>query len=252
MHELRRPRWIFAGLLVVVFGVITISLGFWQLRRLDERRTHNAVVESRLGRDPIALSDVRAALAPADGVGAEVSDLEFTVVIARGSFVESGSVRVRSQVFNGQAGTHSVYALDLGDGSAVLVNIGWLPLDLAPGPLSDLYPTEVAVTGLLRATQLRPAFGQTEPAGDLDQVARIDIDRIQQQIDLPLLPLWIQLLEPDDPSRWPVPAAIPNLDEASHLAYAIQWFAFSLIAIVGYMALLRKEVKRLGRMAKSG
>ena len=251
VHEFRRPRWIILSLFVIVFVVATITLGFWQLRRLDERRAQNAVVESRLGRQPITLSDIDAALTPIDGNSVDPSELEFTPVTARGSFMEAGTIRVRSQVVNGQAGTHSVYALDVGDGSAVLVNVGWLPLEATPGPIADLYPNDVEITGLLRATQIRASFGQTEPEGHLERVARIDIARIQRQIELPLLPYWIQLIEPNDPSRLPIPPAVPDLDEGSHLSYAIQWFSFALIAIGGYVALVRKELNRLRKRQKS-
>ena len=251
VHEFRRPRWIILSLFVIVFVVATITLGFWQLRRLDERRAQNAVVESRLGRQPITLSDIDAALTPIDGNSVDPSELEFTPVTARGSFMEAGAIRVRSQVVNGQAGTHSVYALDVGDGSAVLVNVGWLPLEATPGPIADLYPNDVEITGLLRATQIRGSFGQTEPEGHLERVARIDIARIQRQIELPLLPYWIQLIEPNDPSRLPIPPAVPDLDEGSHLSYAIQWFSFALIAIGGYVALVRKELNRLRKRQKS-
>ena len=39
-----RPRWLLSHLLIVVLVVVMISLGFWQLRRLDERKTYNDAV----------------------------------------------------------------------------------------------------------------------------------------------------------------------------------------------------------------
>ena len=41
------PKWIIRHVLVVALVVAMISLGFWQLRRLDEKRDHKAVVEAR-------------------------------------------------------------------------------------------------------------------------------------------------------------------------------------------------------------
>jgi cytochrome oxidase assembly protein ShyY1 len=38
------------------------------------------------------------------------------------------------------------------------------------------------------------------------------------------------------PRRWPAPA----LDDGPHLSYAIQWFSFAVIIVVGTGALLRK------------
>ena len=42
-----KPRWILSHLFILALVVTFVNLGFWQLRRLDERRTYNALVESR-------------------------------------------------------------------------------------------------------------------------------------------------------------------------------------------------------------
>ena len=251
VHEFRRPRWLVLSGFVVVFVVVAVLLGFWQLRRLDERRSQNAIVASRLDRPPVSLDDVERALLPIDGFAPDPAELEFTLVTAAGVLQDQGRVLVRSQVVNGQAGTHAVYPLDLGNGTAVLVNVGWFPLGMIPPPVAELYPPDgsLELTGLLRATQLRPSFGRQEPDGLLEQVARVDVARIQEQVDLQLAPYWIQLLEPDDRDSLPVPAEIPDLDEGAHFSYAVQWFSFALIAVVGYAALVRKELKRVRRAA---
>jgi cytochrome oxidase assembly protein ShyY1 len=45
----------------------------------------------------------------------------------------------------------------------------------------------------------------------------------------------------------PVPAAPPTFDdEGPHLAYAIQWFAFLVIGLVGYVFLIRKSLRGSG------
>ena len=43
----RRPRWILSHRLVLLLIIVMINLGFWQLRRLDEKKTINAHVRSR-------------------------------------------------------------------------------------------------------------------------------------------------------------------------------------------------------------
>ncbi len=45
------------------------------------------------------------------------------------------------------------------------------------------------------------------------------------------------------PDELPVPAPPPELTEGPHLGYAFQWFAFATIAAVGYVILIRREVK---------
>lgn len=240
-----RLRWIVLSILVVFVTVVCVVLGFWQLGRLEERRAANVVLGSRLARVPVALAQIREALQPQEGVEADPSDYEFTRVNAVGKLIDEGRVLVRSQVVDGRAGTHAVFPLDLGDGTAVLVNVGWFPLGMDPGPVANLYGPSgrVGLSGLLRADQQRPALGRREPEGHLETVARIDVGRIQRQVGLPLLPFWIQLTEPHDPDRLPIPAPVPSVDEGSHLSYAVQWFSFGSIALVGYVALMRKELR---------
>ena len=43
-----RPRWIAFHLLVAGAIVLMVSLGFWQLRRLDERQAFNDTVAVRI------------------------------------------------------------------------------------------------------------------------------------------------------------------------------------------------------------
>ena len=249
-----RPRWIIFSILVVFIAVSCAILGFWQLGRLQERKTANVVTASRLVRDPVPLAEVRKALQPSEGVRPDPSDYEFTRVTAGGMLIDKGRVLVRSQVVNGQAGVHAVFPLDLGDGVAVLVNIGWFPLGADPGPVATLFPPsgQLNLNGLLRSDQLRPAFGRREAEGRLETVARIDIGRIQQQVALPLLPFWIQMTEPDDPDLLPVPMPLPDVDEGPHLSYAVQWFSFGGIALVGYLALMRKELRPTRRRRRAG
>ena len=240
-----RPRWIVLSILVVLVSAGCAILGFWQLDRLEERRSANTVIRSRLGGEPVPLQQLLEALQPAARSEVNPADYEYTRVRATGVLIDEGRVLVRSQVVDGQAGAHAVLPLDLGDGSGVLVNVGWFPIGMDPPPVTELYgpggPMELL--GFLRADQLRPAFGRREPEGRLETVARIDVGRIQRQVGVELLPFWIQLVEPDDPGRLPVPLPAPELDEGSHLSYAVQWFSFGLIAVLGYVALMRKELR---------
>ena len=47
MRVLLRPRWLVGTIIAVVVVVVVVGLGFWQLRRLDEKRDRNAAIEER-------------------------------------------------------------------------------------------------------------------------------------------------------------------------------------------------------------
>lgn len=230
---LLRPRWM---LLTVVVGLIValfITLGLWQLRRLDERRVNNAVLAARIDRAPVTLADVRSSGLPPE-------DLEYTVVRFTGVPQPERSVFVRSQTHNGEAGTHQVVPVVLEDGSAVLVNLGWQPLNSHPRSINGL-EGPVDIEGFVRPTQARPGFGQAEPAGELTEIRRIDIARLQEQFDHPLVDFWVLLRSPDAGPTPPHPVPPPQLDEGAHLSYAVQWFSFALISVLGFALLIRRE-----------
>ena len=111
------PRWLAFHLLVVLGIVVMVNLGFWQLRRLDERQALNAAVASRVDLAPAPLDDVlvagrrsgRRRVAAGHGVGD---------VPARRAFI----VVNRSQ--GGIAGSLVVTPLELDDGRILLVDRG--------------------------------------------------------------------------------------------------------------------------------
>lgn len=236
---LRGARWWVAHLLVITLAVLFVNLGFWQLRRLEERRLQNTVWQTRMADVPLPIGELLA------GAGSDLDSLEYRPAIARGTYAPEREVLVRSQVMEGTAGFHVITPLVLQDGSAVLVNRGWVPLEMDSVPVPAMPPVgEVEVTGWIRPSQPRQGMGPIEPStGTLTQVARVDIDRLQQQMSWPLAPVY--LVADNNAGALPAEVAAPDLtDQGPHLGYAIQWFAFALIGVVGYLFLLRRAVSR--------
>lgn len=228
--------WSVAAVLVTAF----IMLGLWQGRRLTERRAHNAAVTELLAADPVPVADVFASAA----ASLDVAALEWTRVSAAGAYLPSSAVMVRNQTNRGEAGFHLVVPMVVGE-EAVFVNLGWLPLATTIDEARAIVPVgPQQIEGLVRASQQRPPLGREEPDGLLTVVNRIDIDRLQFQVAEPLLPFWIQLTGPDDPSAFPIPVPQPTLEDGPHLSYMVQWFSFAAIAIGGVAALARRDVQR--------
>ena len=224
--------------LVIAVCVLFINLGFWQIRRLEERRIENTVMASRLAADPQPIEELIV------GAGSDLDSLEFRRATAAGEFAPTEEVLVRSQVNQGLAGWHVITPLVLADGRAVLVNRGWVPLEMDAVPVPAVPPPgEVTLTGWLGLTRARQAGGATEPEGRLTQIARIDIERLQEQMPFELLPVYLSVDESEAPL--PIAVAAPIVtDEGPHLLYAIEWFSFTLISVVGYIFLLRRAVHR--------
>jgi surfeit locus 1 family protein len=241
------PRWIAGHVMVVVIAGAFIRLGVWQLDRLVERRAFNEAVAGRLAAQPTDLYSLL------DSLG--VAELEYRQVVVAGTFDTTEEILVRSRTHNGEAGFHVVTPLVTDRSKAVLVNRGWVPMDLDEPPVLAALPPSgrVEVTGHLRGSQSAPTLGPRDPSeGLLKRVYWIDIPRIQQQSSYSLIPVSIELRAqvPGQAGLLPVPAPIPDQTEGSHLAYAIQWFAFAAIGLVGYAALLRRS-RNVGGVGES-
>jgi len=180
---------------------------------------------------------------------ASVSDAEDAVyrrVTAVGTYDVDDQVIVRARSLDGRPGAWVLTPLITAPGVALVVNRGWFPTQGVPhtAPAETGPPDgEVTVTGLLYPTQRRGRFGPTDPrTGTLTDLARADIERVQQQVGLDLYPAYLTLESqaPAQPADLPRPLPPPELDEGPHLSYAVQWFIFSTIAIVGYPLILRR------------
>lgn len=228
---LRRPKWIAFTLGVLLLVVVMVNLGLWQLRRLDERQERNAAVRDRATQDAVPIEQ-------ADGG-------EWQNVQATGEYDANGQVLVRNRSLNGSAGYHVLTPLVLSTGEGLVVNRGFIALETSSdGPRVPEPPTgTVTVDGRVRASQSRGSFGPRDPAeGTLTALARADIARLQQQISYPLLPFYVEL-ESSTPAEapGPTPIPLPQLDNGPHMSYAIQWFTFATLAVIGWVVVVRKS-----------
>lgn len=239
---LRSPRWI-AGLIVVATVVAVFgALGNWQLTRHREVRLDNEIFSTRLEAEPIDLTTMLASAGPS------IDSLEYRRAITTGTFEPAEEVLVRNQVNNGTAGFHVVTPLRF-DGGTILINRGWVPLELDTPPIEAAPPPpgQVEVELLIRASQPIPRFGRVEPEGELDVVNRIDLERLDSQF-AQLAPAWGQLIDSGDETRLPVALDTPAFDDdGPHLAYAAQWFVFATIAVVGSGFLIRSTANKAVR-----
>lgn len=253
-HFARTPKWIVRHLLVAALVVSMVLLGLWQLRRLDDKRDHNALVESRQDEPVMSITEV---VPWTSDVGDEaVDDVLYRTVEARGTYLDDDTVVVENRTYNGAPGAWVLTPLLLPSGSAVVVNRGFIGFDregeISPPPAPS---GPVEVVGLVYPSQRRGTFGATDPDGeDLGVLARADLDRYEAQLDYDLLPAYVQRETSTPPeaaaaegAQELVPLEGPDLDEGPHLGYAVQWFIFTMIAAGGYVLLLRRVAKDEGR-----
>lgn len=215
------------------------SLGAWQLNRLADRRALN---DRLIAREALPVAEA----ATLEMRGGRADPAAYRRVRATGVFDVSQEVVLRARPLNGRPGNHVLTPLRLGDGSAIVVNRGWVPLRMdEPGAAEAAPPaSQVTVTGILVPSEPAPVvFGPRDPAtGRLATIGRIDLERLRAQIPYSIAPLAIAM-ESQQPSHaaLPEPAGRPPPGEGPHLAYAVQWFIFAVIALVTTALLMRRE-----------
>ncbi|MGH8887105.1 MAG: SURF1 family cytochrome oxidase biogenesis protein [Egibacteraceae bacterium] len=237
------PRWLVTHLVLLAVVATCVSLGVWQLRRLDERRAFNALVTGRLAahEEPVAavLSE------PADR-------LAYRRVTVTGRYAPSEEVLLSPRSRDGAPGHDVLTPLVTGTGG-ILVDRGWVPFALSRAPVAAAAPPpgEVRVTGYLLPSRHALRAGPVG-AARLGFVSDADIGQLQRQVSAPLAPVYLVLTSQSPaPGPLPRPGTPPELDEGPHQSYAVQWFLFACVAVVGYPFLIRRRAWDLARSGAS-
>jgi cytochrome oxidase assembly protein ShyY1 len=225
-------RWFLGLLLILAIAATCVRLGLWQLRRLHDERETQRIAEARL----------RMPVEPLASIGSPAFAGERRVE-ATGRYDVSRQILLEARTFEGRSGRHLLTPLVLGDGSAVVVDRGWISESTDPSAAAP--PAgQASVTGLLLPGE-HPGVFTPKPRLSTRVLTRIDLDAITRDMPYRIYPLWL-LLEKQEPASapdGPVAAPLPPPEEPPHLSYAIQWFLFATTALVGYAFLLRREAR---------
>ncbi|HEU4749268.1 MAG TPA: SURF1 family protein [Gemmatimonadaceae bacterium] len=234
-------KWLL-GIFAVSAAAVCVSLGIWQLRRMEERRQQNAFLASRRFAPEISLEQL-----PADPV-----EGRFRRVRLAGVYDHSNEI---VHTLRGRRGSPGVNILTPllrhGNDTAVLVNRGWV---YAPdGMTVDTRPWRE--TDTLEGS----GFVETFPAAGVSTSAnprrprsfrRLDRSVLAELFPYPIANYYVVLTDSTsnretELGRAPAPNIPPRvepaaLDEGPHRSYAVQWFSFAAISIIGLVIFLRR------------
>jgi surfeit locus 1 family protein len=234
-----------------VVTVACIRLGFWQLDRLEQRRAEIERIQARLDVPPVKMAST--VIAPT---------FAYRRAYSAGEFDPSHQILLENQSLDGQPGFHLITPLRFQrTEGAVLVDRGWIPFEDGIDNNLEEYGVvgPIEITGILIPSIDQPAWDfladPVPEAGDPPLLTWrfLTIDLIQQQVGYPLAPFILVQVEPLEAGLGlPQPDPEIELDEGPHLGYAIQWFAFAAITIVGGGLWIRRQiVKAIEREAKA-
>jgi cytochrome oxidase assembly protein ShyY1 len=227
---LLRPRWVAGHVLVVLLAAVFIALGFWQLDRNQEKHDKDNAAKAAFAAPAPAL----AAAGEEQPPGARVE--------VRGTYDAQSEALLRNRVRDGEGGYDVLTALVLDDGTAVVVDRGWVARNDVDRERVDLDPPagEVTVRGPVGGNRpLEPDDTVDERAGRR-ALPRVDLAEIQRDGAPELRNVYItaQYQDPASPDGIPSLPTPPPSDDVNHLHYALQWFAFALIPLIGWPIVL--------------
>ncbi|MER7171190.1 SURF1 family cytochrome oxidase biogenesis protein [Streptomyces mesophilus] len=234
-------QWVFVTLLALVLIPVMIELGFWQLHRHQARVAQNALIAKSLDAKPVPVEEL-------SSPGETLPRADYwRRVTATGRFDTGHEVVVRRRTnSDDRVGFHVLTPFVLQDGKVVLVNRGWVPTasDQKAFPKVPPPPSgELTVTGRLMASQTTDASGIKDLKGLPDrQVMLISSEQQAQLLNKEVLGGYIELTHPatDSPEQLPEP---DHDSIGNHFAYAIQWWLFTAAVPVGWVFLVRREVR---------
>ncbi len=251
--------------LALALVVLFVRLGAWQLDRHEARATTNARIDAQLSASPQpfeALVPTDAYVAADDDAEPALEDAVYRRTAATGRWDGAATVWLRNRSYRGQAGWRVLTPLVLEPDRAVLVDRGWVPRDAPPSAV-DVPPGRVEVEGILvpdddpPTTGFAARFGPRDPSpaeagARLERAYFGDVRRIAADVPYDLAPVLLRRTpaaprsagtEGSGEPRGPTPVPLEPREPGPHRGYALQWFAFALIGVVGYGFLMRRQAQ---------
>nr|WP_240948250.1 SURF1 family protein [Planosporangium mesophilum] len=225
----------------MVLATVMVGLGNWQLHRYHERAAINARIDAGSSGPAVPITNVLSPPGAAGRAGpAPSAATEWTRVQLTGRYDVSKQTLVRGRTVEGAVGFEVLTPLVLPDGSAVIVDRGWL----APPPGGALAKPEVPAPPAGEVTVVGPI---RRPESGADRPVDGTVRRISPatlRLPYPSYGGYVMLDEQTpkaDPRFTPVPASHENAWQ--NAGYVVQWWAFAALTIFGYGYLARREAR---------
>ncbi len=208
----------------------------WQYHRGVERSQRNNEIEARVDLPPVSINDAVK----------RAGELEWRQISASGEFDSAKQILLRNRYFEGKYGFEILTAFRDAGGHEFWVDRGWVqaaPTATVQPDLPPLPKGEVTISGRLRLDRSLPQgkFFAIPTGGRGGLISEANAQSSNKDLGIDST-FYVDLLSGDHPELTPaVAAALPELSDGPHYAYALQWIIFGGLVIYGRI-LIRREV----------
>jgi surfeit locus 1 family protein len=224
-------KWLFSAVSVLM-AVLCLGLGFWQVRRLQARQSANAILAGRRFAPEVEL----------DSLPRDTADAHFRRVHIRGIYDHGQEIIYTLRGRNGSPGVNILTPLlRPNKDTAVLVNRGWVyspdgtTIDTRPWREADI----VNGHGFVETFPTKGPFPPPNPTRPRS-FRRLDRSALAKLFPYPIANYFVVLTDSAVAPNAPPRVEPAPLDEGPHRSYALQWFSFATISIIGLVIFLRR------------
>jgi surfeit locus 1 family protein len=230
---LHAKRWV---IFVAIPGIlILLALGSWQVQRMMWKNDTNAFRQARAQSEAIAL--------PADVE--DIDAMQFRPVWLEGHFQHEKELFLAARSYRSNPGYHVITPFERTDGSVVLVNRGWIPLDRrdpasrAEGQIEGM----VRIEGLLN-TSVEPGWMTPDNVPDENFWYWLDMPSLSAQAGIAARDYLVDAGPATNPGGYPIGGQTILELRNSHVQYVVTWFAMALTLGVITILMLRGARRR--------
>lgn len=219
-----------------------IWLGFWQLDRWEARSAAVNLQQENVEAEPVPVAELTE-------IGSDPDPADrWRTVEATGTWDTDNELLLRNRDGAGGVGFHVLTPLITEDGTGLLVNRGWIERGETAQETPDIPAVpegEITVQGRLHYSETEGNTGLRNrddmPEG---QIMIVDVDELSENLPYPVYGGYTELTGQDpQPDNPPERVGLREEDSGMSLSYAVQWWVFTVVAVVGWVFLMRREVR---------
>jgi cytochrome oxidase assembly protein ShyY1 len=216
---------------IIALGLVFLCLvaANWQYTRGIDRSARNDVIQERVARSPIELSNR----------DADPTKNEWQMVSTNGSFNSNQQILLRNRYWEGKYGYEVLTLFTSVTGEKFWVDRGWVKAGATattPPVVTKVPEGVVSITGRFRLDSSLPRGSFFALPGDGQGL----VSELNAQSQLDTEKFYINLLSGSEPALTPAaPAQLPPLSDGPHMAYALQWLFFGGLIVYGRILIRR-------------
>jgi surfeit locus 1 family protein len=224
-------------LLYLMFFMVLLALGFWQLERAAEKQQIIATFEQRIQLPPQPIATMID----------KPAQHQYQRITTKGRYDTRYQFLLDNQFHQHRLGFHVLSAFKPDTGVRwLLVDRGWVPAGRTRQQLPKL--TSVIGQRALHGRLYIPSSkhfvlnDKQDNPGDWPRIIqKVDFAKQSQMLGHPLLPFVLRL-SPSAPDGYVRDWPLINSPPSKHKGYALQWFAFAIVLIILFVAVhLKRE-----------